>query len=331
MEIEALEYRFFASRQKIYALIIAIILYLLILTILLIEITLHYPTRKTPQPTIFSQTNQTSSVQKTLLPGSSHKTASPIRFMNQPAPATPQLVPANAPPIQPQVQQPTAAAPPPSAPANPVIQPQQKNMPVVDDKPIPAVKERTIPVFASEAQEETTPTLKARSKKKWFKEEAQSSAQPQRSALSNTPKQQQRNNIFNRQYTPQRNHYDGSFGSSGSAQGNANALEYQLFCSKIVRAICEASHVNPLIPITPVMQAHVVRVNVTFGRNRTIEKIEFIEPSYYTELNDYLKELIRTHKPPKLPDCHKEDYFKFPMKVFIDQQMGNPMIRLRPA
>lgn len=102
-----------------------------------------------------------------------------------------------------------------------------------------------------------------------------------------------------------------------SATEQSKRFEMELFMTRFVRNICDTSQQNPLKLNKERIPKHLITVMITIGRGRHIEAFSFTQHSPYPLVDNYIKEIINTTMPPKIPESWESDVLKIPLHIYI--------------
>jgi hypothetical protein len=311
------------QRKKLYALLLAGLVYLLFILILFVDIQRHTSARE----------NQQKKSRAEPMHAQQDKSPAPVRFAQIPSKSSPAAPAQQAQPVQ---QQPQPTVKPPDqviTPPKTQEAPTKKELPTIDLRKVLPEQNKTAP---DNKPETTKPELKKRSRDKWFKPSsipATQEAPEQHQAQQQINQQQFASNLtagFNN-FVTQKKKIESQYSVNRVHGNQAESLEYEMFAGKLVHSVCAASHNDPLNPRSPLVKEHEVVLKVTCNRQRQVEDVSFIAPSYDEQINSYLVQLIKTISPPQFPSTHTADKMTFPMKIHMSRQYYGRGLRMSPA
>ncbi|MCL5436265.1 MAG: hypothetical protein M1549_00080 [Candidatus Dependentiae bacterium] len=102
-----------------------------------------------------------------------------------------------------------------------------------------------------------------------------------------------------------------------SAARSARNMEFELFATRLVHNICDASRQNPLRLAHTSVPLHYITILVTVARNRSISRVEFLHPSPEPAINRYLEEILKSTMAPQLPASWHSDELSMPLHIHI--------------
>ena len=351
-------------KYQITAFVLACLLYLLMTTLLLVELCPIFDVT----PPLGSSKQQSVP----LIPTPARKNAAPVKFVaSQKPPQTPTvnkqtppktIVPTLASPFSHPTQSTenqspqTSASPQAEQKSAPTPQ-KTKSIPAAPpEKKLPRVQERTLQQkekFLADAlevkkqiervmQQETTQQnsadedatygRKQRSRNKWYKDGAAPEEQAQQPHDYHPSQLAALADGFcehmRRQYDKQL-----PMGVRGMENGSADpkAIEYGMFMYRFDHQLCQESRMRPLHIHDRLIKSHVIEVTVTISRARKVTNITFPKPSYNEQLNDYVRDLLYAMITPQLPASYPENETILPLKIRIDRIYNQDKIWLVPT
>jgi len=333
------EYSSNRHRKKIAALILALIVYLFFMGPLVVDMVPDWWRGPKLHESFFAPDQEKNPPR--LAPA-------PVKYMSaprtdqQPAPAQPQVQPAQ--PVMPQeitqeipeIQEPPKEHIKPE-PVKPAPKPEETKPEPTRDTPA------TIPhAPKKEAQREPLPEEPApqkmprkrdrSSRKKWLKESAQEQKVSQPRAAQ--PKQQQSlvseisRGLYEHMYYEHAKRESQSFEAAvaNSNDNSVKSFELNIFLSKFVKSFCDYSAMNPLFIRADSVPAHIIQFELSFSRKRKISRINFIQESADHRVTTYIKTILSDIVTPQLPSVWKED--EITMRFSIDLTKNLPGDRL---
>jgi len=271
-------------RKQSYAFILACIIYIVIATLLLLELRLNFSS----DSSIINNIIKNNSVP--FSPRMRSKGPAPIRYISQPK--------------QQNIAKKSPQRPPPKSMQQQKIKKQisskntknsttKKSLPKKITPKIPIKQQKT-----KSQKKDSIPRYKKRSKNRWFKKSSLN-----KTKLNNKNQQRITPNQFVSKLNQGFNNYvikkrakEAQY-TIPKINGTTDAIEYEMFIGKMVHTVCDASHLKPLNPYTSLIKKHSIIIKVTCDNKRKISNIIFVKPSYNEQINIYLKNLIKKHSP----------------------------------
>lgn len=115
-----------------------------------------------------------------------------------------------------------------------------------------------------------------------------------------------------------------------SAQVVSHNTELELFNTRLIHNLCDASRQQPFYATRMRIEAHNTKIIVTIGRHRKVVTIRFVSPSPHQPLNDYLEHLLYEMLAPQLPESYQKDTISIPIGIHMAQMHGSHEIWLTP-
>lgn len=298
--------------KKLTALILACIVYLLIVSLLLLDLcpilNLGSPNPLKEQPSV------------PIMQQVARKNPAPVRYMQQPAQSA-------------QAQQ-------------------QRPVPQAQAKPLPKSQERTLqtqqtattsssflmPPDESQKEEEpieqenAEPARKPRSRTKWYKE---GTAPEEQTATGHNFHPSKMAQLADGFHEHMRKQYDKNLptGVRGAADGSVDpkAIEYGMFLYRFDHQLCDESRMRPLPLHARLIQPHTIQIAVTISRARKVTDVKFVKPSYEEQINDYVRDLLYAMTAPQLPASYAANTAILQLNIRLDRMYHQDKLWLCPV